>query len=119
MRSKKYAATVLGLAMLVNSGVNAETMPQILANFPDTQDDAIKEAFSDHVRASFPRDIRTSTLKALLEMDGFTVSDVGDHYAARFVNATFPCITDYSLTWSENDYGHVINMKIAMSNKCV
>jgi len=97
----------------------AESVPRILVNFPTTQDAAIKEAFSEGIRASFPRDIRTSTLTALLEMDGFRVTSTGVNHAARFIETDFPCITNYTLTWGENERGYVTDMQIDMSHKCV
>jgi len=112
-------AALLGLSIFVYSDAVAGSVPRILANFPATQDTTIKKAFSERVRASFPRDIRTSTLTALLEMDGFSVVSTGVNHAARFVDTDFPCITDYTLTWGENERGYVTDMQIDMSHKCV
>ena len=112
-------AAVLGLSMFLCSQAQAKTMPRILVDFPVTEDETIQQAYSERMRASFPRDIRTSTLKALLEMDGFTVRSTGIRHTARFVDADFPCITDYALTWDENERGHVKDITIAMSHKCV
>lgn len=109
----------LSLSVFVSSEVTADTVPRIVTNFPVTQDDTIKTAFTERVRASFPRDIRTSTLTALLKMDGFTVLSAGESHAATFSNVAFPCITDYILTWAENEQGHVIDMNIEMTHKCV
>jgi len=112
-------AVTLGFT-LVLSGISAaaEPLPPLLANFPVTQDDTIKQAYVEHIRASFPRDIRTSTLTALLEMDGFTVFNTGVGHAALFVNADFPCITDYTMTWGETDRGYVTDIAVEMTHKC-
>lgn len=112
-------ALALGLSIFFYSEAVAETVPRILTNFPVTQDETLTRAFAERIRASFPRDIRTPTLTALLEMDGFTVSSDGVRHAARFVDADFPCITDYTLTWNENERGHVTDMDVEMSHKCV
>ena len=119
MKKGGKSLITLGLSIFLYSEAVAETMPRILTNFPVSQDDTVKKAFSERVRASFPKDIRTSTLTALLEMDGFTVVNAGDRYAANFVETEFPCITNYTLSWSENDRGHVAGIQVAMSHKCV
>ena len=119
MRQASKSALALGLSVFVYSEAAAETVPRLLANFPITQDETLARAFSERVRASFPKDIRTSTLTALLEMDGFTVSNLGARHAARFTDADFPCITDYELTWDEDERGHVTEIEIEMSHKCV
>jgi len=119
MRMDLKGAAVFTFSIFLCSSATAESVPRILVNFPVTQDETIKRAYSERIRASFPRDIRTSTLRALLEMDGFTVLSTSAGHTARFVDAVFPCITDYALSWDENDRGHVKNMKVAMSHKCV
>ena len=119
MKPGRMGAIALSLSIFTYSGALAETVPHILANFPNTQDHNVRAAFSDRIRANFPVDIRTSTLTALLEMDGFTVSRIGNRHTARFVDVTFPCITDYSLTWGETDRGHVADIQVAKSRKCV
>jgi len=113
------SVVMLGLSVFICSSAAAETVPRILINFPETQNAAVKKAFSDRVRASFPKDIRTSTLTALLEMDGFEVESAGVSHAARFLDTDFPCITDYTLTWDENERGYVTNLWIESSHKCV
>ncbi len=112
-------AGTLGLTLLTATQAAAETVPPLLANFPMTQDKAIHRAYAEQVRASFPRDIRTSTLTALLEMDGFTVFSTGVGHAASFIDAEFPCITDYMITWDENETGHVTDLNMTMKHKCV
>ena len=112
-------AGAMGFAIMLATPAAAETVPPLLANFPITEDDAVQRAFADQVRSSFPRDIRTSTLTALLEMDGFTVFSTGLGHAATFVKAEFPCITDYMLTWDENETGRVTDLQVSMKHKCV
>lgn len=119
MRNRLTGIFALGLSVLAYTPATAKDMPRILVNFPATEDKTIQKAFSDRIRASFPKDIRTSTLTALLEMDGFTISRIGIKHIAQFTDADFPCITDYSLTWDENERGHVAGLQIAMSHKCV
>jgi hypothetical protein len=97
----------------------AEAVPPLLANFPVTQNEDVKQAFAEQVRASFPRDIRSSTLSALLEMDGFSVKPTDAGYAASFMQTKFPCITDYVLTWREGSAGRVSDLDIQMRRKCV
>ena len=111
-------AVALGFSAVLSTNALAEPLPPLLANFPVTQDDTVKRAYSDHIRSSFPRDIRTSTLTALLEMDGFDVFSTGAGHAALFVNAEFPCITDYTMTWDETERGYVTNMQVEMMHKC-
>jgi len=113
------ASVLLGFSSVLASEVMSETVPRILTNFPATQDKAVKQAFSERIRATFPKDIRTSTLTALLEMDGFTVLGTEVNHTAHYVDADFPCITDYTLTWDENQHGYVADFQIDVSQKCV
>jgi len=112
-------AGALGVMFFASTHAVAETVPPLLANFPVTQDDVVQRAYAEQIRSSFPRDIRTSTLTALLEMDGFTVFSTGVGHAATFVKADFPCITDYMLTWDENETGRVTDLDVSMNRKCV
>lgn len=98
---------------------NAQTVPPLLANFPVTQEAELQQAYADRIRASFPRDIKTSTLTALLEMDGFDVTGGDGGYTASFLKTDFPCITDYNLSWQESDVGRVEDLTIAVKQKCV
>lgn len=118
MGRRSKSAALLGLTLMLSGHAVAETLPPVLANFPLTEDETVKQAYSERVRASFPRDIRTSTLTALLEMDGFTVFSTAVGHAALFVNAEFPCITDYTMTWNETDRGYVTNLSVEMTHKC-
>ncbi len=115
----RKGAVALGLTMILGSQALAQNAPPLLANFPDTADASVQQAFAEHIRSRFPRDIRPSTLIALLEMDGFTTSTNGDRYTASFQKTEFPCLTNYELTWGENDRGRVAGLEVSMQQKCV
>jgi len=97
----------------------AQDVPPLLVNFPMTGDVAVQEAYAKSLRARFPNDIRTSTLTALLEIDGFKVSKIGGINKASFRQAEFPCLTDYILEWDESAAGLVTELRISMNQKCV
>lgn len=115
----KHAALTLIVTTAFTAQAGAQPVPPLLANFPVAQDDDTHQAFAERVRASFPRDIRSSTLSALLEMDGFAVEATDEGYAATFMQADFPCITDYLLTWQDSETGRVDAFNLETNQKCI
>jgi len=119
MRWGPKCAGALGLTVIMSQQVMAQDVPPLLANFPVSGNAEIQQAYADQLRSRFPSDIRTSTLTALLEIDGFTVSNTDALSSASFLQVEFPCLTDYVLTWGENEIGRVTDLQISMKQKCV
>lgn len=120
MQNLRKAYLSIVFTMFFSNSTFAQPVPPLVADLPkfETPED-VQQALSMRAQASFPRDIGASTLSALLEMDGFKVRQTATGYTAKFQQSTFPCITDYILTWRESEIGTALDLRADLAQNCV